>query len=65
MSTEDKVRLGILGFYFSLVGFVISGWIINLLFLVRLESFDVTFSNIVRIIGVVMPPIGAICGWFL
>lgn len=28
MSTEDKVGLGILGFYFSLVGFVISGWII-------------------------------------
>lgn len=65
MSTEDKVGLGILWFYFSLVGFIISGWIMNLLFFIRLESLDVTFSNIIRIIGVVIPPIGAICGWFL
>lgn len=65
MCSSEKIGYLILGIYFSLVGLLCSGWIMNFLFLIRLESVEMTFTNIIRIIGVVMPPIGAICGWFL
>lgn len=65
MCSSAKIGLGIPGIYLSLIGLLYSGWIMNFLFLIRLESVEMTFTNIIRIIGVVVAPIGAICGWFL
>lgn len=47
----------------SFLGFM--GWIFNIAALYAMNFDKLTGEHVVRIIGVVMPPVGAFAGWFL
>ena len=48
--------------WFVVLGY---GWVLNLMFLIDLETFVFSEKVIVSIIGVFVPPVGAIMGLFI
>lgn len=55
--------IGVLIFILSFV-WVAIGWIKNIMFLVGATSLEFTGEIIVRVVGIFIPLIGTIMGWF-
>ena len=55
--------ISLLGFWIALIG----GYITNIIYLIKVESFIATNESILAIIGIFVPPLGIIHGiytWF-
>lgn len=64
METKDKVGLGLIIFGAIMLLLIASGWVMNIIDLVQLESIVFCGEHIMRIIGIFIAPIGAFMGWF-
>ena len=60
-----KITMGIAAilFYLAIIVGTIWGWIINLKYVMNLQSVQ-TVGDMIHIIGIFLPPLGAIMGWF-
>lgn len=64
MDFEDNITIGF-GLFVLVVGLLaIGGWVANIIKVFGLWAAPVTAEIIVRLIGVVFPPLGAIAGYF-
>lgn len=55
----------VIGFYFTLVGTIVYGWFLNLQALLNIEPWIWSAKSIIGIIGIPVPPLGAIMGYFI
>jgi hypothetical protein len=51
-------------FYLAIIVFCVGGWILNVVHIVKLPTIVFTGEVIVRVVGIFLPPLGAIMGWF-
>ena len=66
MNKRNKYMTGgisYLIFMFSLLVFVLIGWVMNIMDLVKMD-LTLTGLCVLKIIGVFIPPLGAVMGWF-
>jgi len=63
MIKKQKWNVAIAFLIFIIAMLATGGWILNIVKLVHLDSLAFTWINIVRIIGVFFPPLGAILGY--
>ena len=56
--------MGILYTYFFIVLMAIVGWVMNIIAIVHTASDVVTGMFIARVVGVFVPFVGAVLGWF-
>ncbi len=64
MSFLEKFTIGYALFIIILAILVAIGWVMNVIDLVRWNA-DITAEFIIRVIGIFVPPLGAIMGWFI
>lgn len=51
-------------FVFAAMLAVIYGWILNILAIMHIETFVLNGITVLRIVGIFIPPIGALMGYF-
>lgn len=61
----EFLPIGVFLLWLSIVGLVFTGWVFNIQFLMGLENVSVTIPLVLRIIGVVIVPLGSLLGWIL
>ena len=49
---------------FALVLAMVAGWVMNIITLVGMISGDITAEFILRVVGIFVPVIGGVMGWF-
>lgn len=48
----------------ALLGLAIIGWIMNIVTIIAISGEPITGMFIIRCIGVIVGPVGAVLGWF-
>jgi len=68
-NVKDKMAAGLvftwIAFLCGVVMIVVSGWVMNIMALAALTVSETTFGalEVLRVVGVVIIPIGAVMGW--
>jgi hypothetical protein len=52
-------------FYLGLIGFLVWGWLLNVVKLISILDGDVTAVFVARVAGVFFFPLGVILGWLV
>jgi hypothetical protein len=52
-------------FYLGLIGFLVWGWLLNVVKLISILDGDVTAMFVARVVGVFFFPLGVILGWLV